>query len=65
MLLMCFFCIGNIFAAFAQNYGLLLLARLVTSLAHGTFVGQQWGWRSSFIVIAIIGMISLVEIIKI
>lgn len=104
ILLMCFFCIGNVFAAFAQNYGLLLMARLITSLAHGTFfgvgaimaanlveqsrrasamalmftgltvsnvvgvpfgtfIGQQWGWRSSFIIIALIGVISLLGII--
>ncbi|OXM13614.1 MFS transporter [Paenibacillus herberti] len=38
-LLMILFIIGNIAAAFAPSYGVLLAARIFTSLAHGTFFG--------------------------
>lgn len=38
-LLMVLFIIGNLGAALAPNYGLLLAARIFTSLAHGTFFG--------------------------
>lgn len=37
--LMAIFTIGNICCAIAPNYALLLLARIITSLAHGTFFG--------------------------
>lgn len=37
--LMVIFTIGNIVCALAPNYGLLMLARVITSLAHGTFFG--------------------------
>ena len=37
--LMAIFTLGNLCCAMAPNYTLLLLARVVTSLAHGTFCG--------------------------
>jgi DHA1 family inner membrane transport protein len=37
--LMLIFTIGNIACALAPNYGLLMTARVVTALAHGTFFG--------------------------
>ncbi|MGR4862767.1 MFS transporter [Caulobacter sp. LARHSG274] len=37
--LMAIFTVGNIAAALAPTYGLLMAARIVTALAHGTFFG--------------------------
>lgn len=37
--LMAIFTIGNMFCAIAPNYTVLLLARVITALAHGTFFG--------------------------
>ena len=37
--LMAIFTLGNLCCALAPNYTLLLLARVITSLAHGTFFG--------------------------
>ena len=37
--LMALFITGNAIAAFAPNYGVLLGARIVTALCHGTFFG--------------------------
>ena len=37
--LMAIFTLGNLCCALAPNYTLLLLARVVTALAHGTFFG--------------------------
>lgn len=37
--LMAIFTVGNVCCAIAPNYALLLLARVITSLAHGTFFG--------------------------
>ncbi|MBE1160387.1 MFS transporter [Dyella acidiphila] len=37
--LMAIFTIGNVFCALAPNYTVLLLARVITALAHGTFFG--------------------------
>ncbi|MCO7176278.1 MFS transporter [Sporolactobacillus kofuensis] len=100
MLLMAIFSIGNFFAALSANYGLLMLSRVVTALAHGsffglgaimaaslvpknkqasamalmfsgltvanivgvpfgTFIGQRLGWRASFFIISIIGIIAV------
>jgi DHA1 family inner membrane transport protein len=39
ILLMAIFTLGNIACALAPSYGLLMAARIVTSLAHGTFFG--------------------------
>lgn len=39
MALMLIFTLGNLACALAPNYGVLMLARVVTSLAHGTFFG--------------------------
>jgi MFS transporter, DHA1 family, inner membrane transport protein len=37
--LMCLFVVGNIFSALAPSYALLVVGRVVTSLAHGAFFG--------------------------
>ena len=37
--LMVIFTIGNLASALAPSYGVLMLARVITSLAHGTFFG--------------------------
>lgn len=39
MLLMAIFTIGNLLSAIAPNYLILLISRLVTSMAHGAFFG--------------------------
>jgi DHA1 family inner membrane transport protein len=39
LVLMAIFTLGNIIAAIAPSYGVLMAARLVTALAHGTFFG--------------------------
>jgi DHA1 family inner membrane transport protein len=39
ILLMAIFTLGNIACAIAPSYGLLMVARIITSLAHGTFFG--------------------------
>ncbi|CAN7394499.1 MFS transporter [Bosea sp. LjRoot237] len=39
ILLMAIFTLGNIACAIAPSYGLLMAARIITSLAHGTFFG--------------------------
>lgn len=39
LVLMAIFTLGNLACALAPNYELLMLARVVTSLAHGTFFG--------------------------
>ncbi len=38
-LLMAIFIVGNLVAAIAPNYNVLMISRLVTALAHGTFLG--------------------------
>lgn len=103
-ILMAIFIIGNFIGAIAPTYELLMGSRLLTALAHGTFlgtgsliatqlvrpekragavsmvlagltisniigvpfgtmIGQNMGWRASFIAITIMGMISLIGII--
>lgn len=39
LFLMAIFVAGHVFGAFAQNYALLLTARLIISLSHGSFFG--------------------------
>jgi MFS transporter, DHA1 family, inner membrane transport protein len=101
--LMVVFIVGNVLCAVAGDYRMLMVARVVTSFAHGsffgigavvaaslvarekqasaialmftgltlanvlgvpfgTFIGQSWGWRLSFWVVAGIGVLSLVGI---
>ena len=36
---MALFTLGNLLSALAPNYGVLLVARIVTSLCHGAFFG--------------------------
>ncbi|AOJ81892.1 arabinose transporter permease [Burkholderia sp. MSMB617WGS] len=38
-LLMAIFIVGNVLCAVAQSYGMLMIARVVTSFAHGSFFG--------------------------
>jgi DHA1 family inner membrane transport protein len=98
--LMAIFTLGNIACALAPNYEMLMAARVITSLAHGTFfgvgsvvatglvapekrasaiavmftgltaatmlgvpagawLGLQFGWRSTFWVVALIGVFAL------
>ncbi|WP_160031649.1 MFS transporter [Paenibacillus sp. An7] len=103
-ILMAIFILGNFIGAIAPTYELLMGSRLLTALAHGTFlgtgsliatqlvrpekragavsmvlagltisniigvpfgtmIGQNMGWRASFIAITIMGIISLIGII--
>lgn len=49
-------------SAMALMFTGLTVANIV-DVPFGTFVGQQWGWRSSFVIIAVIGIISLIGIV--
>ncbi|MNZ33552.1 Inner membrane transport protein YdhP [compost metagenome] len=101
LMLMGIFIIGNFLCAVAANYGLLMLARVITALCHGAFfgigsvvaaslvpanrkasavalmftgltlanvlgvplgtaLGQAAGWRSTFWVVTVIGMVALI-----
>jgi DHA1 family inner membrane transport protein len=101
--LMAVFTVGNLFAAIAQSYTMLLAARVLTGLPHGAFFGvgsvvaanmvpsnkrataismmfaglavanmvgvpagtlisQHAGWRSAFVLIAVIGVASIAAI---
>lgn len=101
--LMLIFVAGNLMAAVAPSYSVLMIARILASFAHGTFfgvgsivatrlvprekqasaiammfagltlanilgvpfgtfVGQMWGWRSTFWIVTALGIISLVGI---
>ncbi|TBL70453.1 MFS transporter [Paenibacillus thalictri] len=103
ILLMIIFIAGNGLAAAAPNYGILMVARIVAALTHGsffgvgsvvaaalvpkekragaiavmftgltlanilgvpfgTFIGQAYGWRSTFWVISAIGLAALVGV---
>ena len=102
-LLMGVFIVGNVLCALASDYPVLMIARVVTSFAHGsffgigavvaaslvpqekrasaialmftgltlanvlgvpfgTFIGQQFGWRTAFWVVAALGLVSLAGI---
>src|SRR6201997_311776 len=99
-LLMGVFIVGNVLCAVADNYSMLMIARVVTSFAHGsffgigavvaaslvpqdkrasaialmftgltlanvlgvpfgTFIGQEFGWRVAFWIVAGLGVLSL------
>jgi MFS transporter, DHA1 family, inner membrane transport protein len=99
-MLMAIFIVGNVLCAISPNYTVLMVARVVTSFAHGsffgigavvaaslvpqekrasaiammftgltlanvlgvpfgTFIGQEFGWRTTFWVVAAIGVLSL------
>ncbi|QGG55137.1 MFS transporter [Paenibacillus sp. B01] len=103
-LLMVLFIAGNAAAALAPTYGILLAARIFTSLAHGTFfgigavyasslvsaqrkagavsvmmagltianvlgvpfgtfIGQELGWRMSFVAVAVMGVVTLIGLV--
>ncbi|WP_139999698.1 MFS transporter [Paenibacillus paridis] len=105
LLLVLIFILGNAFSMIAPTYPLLIIARIVTALAHGTFlgagtliathlvpphkkgsavalvlagltianivgvpfgtfIGQEFGWRASFGVITVLGIIALAGIWK-
>ncbi|WP_370949904.1 Cmx/CmrA family chloramphenicol efflux MFS transporter [Amycolatopsis sp. cg5] len=98
------FIVGEVIAAAAPSYGVLMAARVVTAVAHGsffgigavvaanlvepakraraisvmfggltiatiagvplgTFVGQHFGWRATFLAVAILGVIDLIGVI--
>ena len=98
-LLMGVFIVGNVLCAIASDYSVLMIARVVTSFAHGsffgigavvaaslvpqekrasaialmftgltlanvlgvpfgTFIGQQFGWRATFWIVAALGVLS-------
>ncbi|WP_307476042.1 MFS transporter [Paenibacillus harenae] len=102
--LLVIFIAGNALAALAPNYSVLMLARVLTSLAHGTFfgvssviaaglvspekrasaialmytgltvanivgvplgtyIGQQFGWNSTFSIVAVLGLLVVAGII--
>ncbi len=95
--LMAIFIVGNAACAFAPTYGLLMTARVLTALAHGTFfgvgsvvatglvsedrkasaiavmftgltvanilgvplgtwIGQHFGWRATFVAVTVVGL---------
>lgn len=99
--LMALFTLGNVVAWMAPSYGTLIIARLLTGLAHGvffsvgsivatnlvprekaaraiatmfsgmtvafvtgiplgTFIGQHFGWRTTFLAVAAFGVIALI-----
>lgn len=101
--LMVIFTVGNVACALALTYGTLMVARVVTGFAHGTFfgvgavvatglvapdrrasaiaimftgltaatvlgvpfgtwLGQAFGWRSTFWAVALVGLVALVVI---
>ena len=101
LVLMTLFIGGNLLAFFAPGYETLVLARVLTGLAHGvffsigstiatslvskdkeasaialmfsgltlalvtgvplgTFIGQELGWRATFLVVALLGVIALI-----
>jgi len=105
VLLMFIFIVGNALSMVAPTYPLLIMARVLTALAHGTFlgagtliatylvpehrkgtavaqvlsglmianiigvpfgtfIGQQFGWRASFGVITVLGIVALLGIWK-
>ncbi len=102
-MLMAIFVIGNVLCAISPDYTVLMVARVVTSFAHGsffgigavvaaslvpqekrasaiammftgltlanvlgvpfgTFIGQEFGWRTTFWVVAAIGVLSLASV---
>jgi DHA1 family inner membrane transport protein len=104
LMLMSTFILGNLLSALAPNYPILLLGRIIASLAHGaffgvgsviaaklvapekqagalammftgltvanvlgvpmgTFLGQNFGWRSTFWMITVLGIIAIIGII--
>nr|WP_025716913.1 MFS transporter [Paenibacillus sp. 1-18] len=101
--LMLIFVAGNLLAAVALAYAILMIARILASFAHGTFfgvgsivatrlvsrekqasaialmftgltlanilgvpigtfIGQMWGWRSTFWIVTALGILSLIGI---
>lgn len=99
--LMALFTVGNLVAWLAPGYGTLIVARLLTGLAHGvffsvgtivatslvprekggsaiatmfsgmtvafvtgiplgTFIGQHFGWRTTFLVVAVFGLVAMI-----
>ncbi|MGB0834370.1 MAG: MFS transporter [Psychrobium sp.] len=99
--LMALFVVGNLIAWQAPSYETLIMARIVTGLAHGvffsigstiatglvakekeasaiaimftgltvalvtgvplgTFIGQEFGWRATFLVVSMLGLIALI-----
>ncbi|WP_277424230.1 MFS transporter [Cohnella candidum] len=103
LLLMGIFIVGNALAALAPSYGVLMFARIVAALTHGsffgvgsvvaaelvtkekragaialmftgltlanilgvpigTFIGQEFGWRSTFWAITAIGIVALIGV---
>ena len=104
--LMGIFIVGNLLCAVAANYGLLMLARIVTALCHGAFfgigsvvaaslvapnrrasavalmftgltlanvlgvplgtaLGQEAGWRATFWVVTLIGVVAFVGLARV
>ncbi|MBI1672920.1 MULTISPECIES: MFS transporter [unclassified Shewanella] len=103
--LMVLFILGNLLSAFAPNYTLLMISRVITGLVQGpfygigavvatslvsekmagravgqmfagltlanvlgvpggTWIGLQFGWQTTFITVAILGVISIASIFK-
>ncbi|MFC3033951.1 MFS transporter [Pseudoalteromonas fenneropenaei] len=99
--LMALFVLGNLLAWYAPSYEMLVLARVITGLAHGVFfsigstiatslvakdkeasaiatmftgltvalvtgvplgtwIGQELGWRATFLVVSLLGLIALI-----
>ncbi|MBP9643327.1 MAG: MFS transporter [Budvicia sp.] len=101
IILMAFFIVGNVMAWMAPGYETLIVARVLTGLAHGVFfsigstiatslvdkdkqasaiaimftgltvalvtgvplgtwIGQHFGWRATFLVVSVLGVIALI-----
>jgi MFS transporter, DHA1 family, inner membrane transport protein len=104
VVLLAVFITGELLAAVAPTYGVLMFARVVTAVAHGaffgigavvaanlvgrerraraiaimfggltvatiagvplgTFIGQHFGWRTTFLAVAVLGVIDLVGVV--
>lgn len=59
--LMVLFTAGNVLAWQAPGYETLILARLLTGVPFGTFIGQHFGWRETFLAVSILGVIALIS----
>jgi len=58
--LMALFTLGNLLAWQAPGYNSLIAARILTGVPLGTFIGQHFGWRETFLAVSALGAIAFV-----